>query len=359
MKIITIKEKLENKSSSIFIGSELLEKIETIQNLNGFSNVFIVTDKNLEPILLKKLITTLHVATSHIVLNPGEITKTIESIEQIWKAMHRAHCDRKTLVINLGGGVIGDMGGFAASTYMRGVSFLNIPTTLLAQVDASIGGKTGIDFDGIKNLIGTFNQPIAVVVDPQTLISLPKREFVSGFGEIIKHGLITDKKHFLAATAKQPMLFSQIELQNIITRSIEIKANVVTRDKTENGFRKILNFGHTIGHAIEALSLETPHPLLHGEAVSIGMIAEAKISQILGLLSESDFLKIHIALSNSGLPTSISGIAINSILEKIISDKKNNGKKTNFTLLQKIGRAIINQNVSQEIIIEALRQVTK
>src|SRR5690348_6350196 len=161
MKTITIKEKLENKSSLIFIGSGLLQKIETIQNLNGFSNVFIVTDKNLESILLKKLMTTLHVATSHIVLNPGENTKTIESIEQIWKAMHKVHCDRKTLVINLGGGVIGDMGGFAASTYMRGVSFLNIPTTLLAQVDASIGGKTGIDFDGIKNLIGTFSQPIA------------------------------------------------------------------------------------------------------------------------------------------------------------------------------------------------------
>lgn len=359
MKTITIKDNLNETNCTIFIGNGLLGQIEKIQSLLEFSNVFIVTDKNIEPILLKKLTSQFSIATFHIALDPGEKAKNIESIEKIWKAMHEAHCDRKTLVINLGGGVTMDMGGFAASTYMRGVSFLNIPTTLLAQVDASIGGKTGIDFDGIKNLIGTFSVPIAVIIDPQTLRTLHEREFVSGFGEILKHGLITDKKHFQEATTKKPFEFTQKELLDIIIKSCEIKADIARRDKMENDVRKILNFGHTVGHAVEVLSLETGHPLLHGEAISIGMVLEAKISQLSGFLSESEFQQIHLALSHAGLPTVLSDTDIKEVLEKIKSDKKNIGNLVNFTLLQGIGKAIFNQNVSQKIITEALQNVAK
>jgi 3-dehydroquinate synthase len=268
--------------------------------------------------------------------------------------MHSAGCDKQSLVVNLGGGVIGDMGGFAASTYMRGVDYLNIPTTLLAQVDASIGGKTGIDFAGIKNLIGTFHQPVAVVIDTQTLATLPKREFLSGFAEIIKHGLIRDKKYYQEVTKKHPLKLSQDELVDIIARSCKIKAEIVESDPRESAYRKLLNFGHTIGHAIESLSLESCAPFLHGEAVSIGMLVEAKISQLDGMLSLPELQRIHQGLIKTDLPVYLTNIEIAKILKKVQSDKKNEKGKVNFTLLQKIGKAVYNQNVSENVIIEAI-----
>lgn len=356
MKTIIVNHSDNNqKDYKISIGSNLLGKISSIYHLSPYSKIFIITDQNIASLFLKK-IEDLQVETASIVLPSGEKEKNIESIQKIWKAMHNAQCDRKSLVINLGGGVICDMGGFAASTYMRGIDFLNIPTTLLAQVDASVGGKTGINFTGIKNLIGTFNQPVGVIIDIETLITLPKRKLLSGFAEIIKHGLIKNKKYFEKVTAKHPLKFTQNEMIDIISESCEIKADIIQNDETENNIRKLLNFGHTIGHALEAISLDTPNPLLHGEAISIGMWIEAKISYHLNLLSLSDLQKIKQALLNAELPLSIN-VKINEVLKKIKSDKKNTKGKINFTLLNRIGSALYNQNLPQDIVVKSLKNI--
>lgn len=322
----------------------------------SYSKIVVITDTNVKK-LLKNILNHLPYNVYIIIIPAGERVKSIKYVSKIWEEMLRLGCDRKSLIVNFGGGAVLDVGGFAASTYMRGIDFLNIPTTLLAQVDASIGGKTGIDFAGIKNLIGTFNQPKAVIIDIQTLATLPKREFISGFAEIMKHGLSRDRKYFEKVTSKHPLEFSQDELIDIIQRSCEIKAEIVEADETENGLRKLLNFGHTIGHAIEALSLETNRPLLHGEAVGIGMLAEAKISRLLDMISASELEQIKQSLQNAGLPISFEHIQIDKVTEKMQSDKKNEKGKVNFTLLEGIGKAVYDQNVSKNVIIEAIKYI--
>lgn len=333
---------------NVYIGSGILTRFSKLVNLKKYSNIIIITDKSIEKHWLKK-IKGLPQNPKKIILQSGEQSKNIDTVQEIWQKFLLSGCDRKTLVINLGGGVILDMGGFAASTYMRGVSFINIPTTLLAQVDASIGGKTGIDFMGIKNLIGTFNQPVAVIVDTAALSTLPKREFLSGFAEIIKHGLIYDKEYFQKVTSKDPLQFTDKELIEIIAESIKIKAKIIGGDHTEENCRKILNFGHTVGHAIESLSLKSTTPLLHGEAISIGMFIEAKISRRLKLLSPAAVQIVKQGLTRAGLPIS-AHLAIDKTIKLMRSDKKNEKGKINFTLLSGIGKAVINQFVPESII---------
>lgn len=359
MKKITVNLPSQPKRTyTIYIAENAIEEIGSLYDFGVYSKVFVVTDSVVGPLFLDKLISALPAAADSAVLPIGAGQKSIKSVEAIWTAMHEAGCDRKSLVINLGGGVIGDMGGFAASTYMRGIDFLNLPTTLLSQVDSSVGGKTGFNSNGIKNLIGTFDQPIGVIIDTSTLATLPEREFLSGFGEIIKHGLIGDKDYFRQVTAKPPGEFDQNELADIISRSCQIKAAVVEHDETETGKRKLVNFGHTVGHAVEALSLETDKPLLHGEAISIGMAAEATISTRTGRLSEAELQQIVQTLSNAGLPTSTS-FPTDQIMKKMQSDKKNDSGNINFTLLDRIGAAVYDQRVGQPVIIEALRAVTR
>lgn len=341
------------KAYPIFIGVGLAEKISTLVDLSNYSKIFVITDQNIKSIL-NKLLTVLPIETNFIILSPSEKEKNIINIQKIWSSLINNQYDRKSLIINLGGGVISDLGGFAASTFMRGIDFINIPTTLLSQVDASVGGKTGIDFANIKNLIGTFSQPKAVIIDTNTLTTLPKREFLSGFAEIIKHGAVKDKKYFDLVTSKHPLGFTINELTNIILRSVQIKKDIVESDETEDSMRKVLNFGHTIGHAVESISLETEKPLLHGEAISIGMFIEAKISHIMGLLSQKDLQIIEQSLVNAGLPKSIDNLDKEETIKLMQSDKKNEKGKVNFTLLSGIGKAVINQNPSLSIIREAL-----
>lgn len=339
---------------NVYVGLEILSKLPDLINSKKYSSIILITDNVVKKHCLKRVEKFLPKNLVKIIIPPGERFKNIETVQDIWKKLLLSGCDRKSLVINLGGGSILDMGGFAASTYMRGLDFLNIPTTLLAQVDASVGGKVGFDFSGIKNLIGTFDQPTAVIVDIDTLTTLPKREFLSGFAEIIKHGLIADKTYFEKVSSKHPLKFTKTELVDIISASIKIKADFVQSDETENDTRKILNFGHTIGHAIESLSLETQTPLLHGEAISIGMMAEARISFLLKMLSVNDLKLIEQSLVNAGLPISIPNMKTITIIKKMQSDKKNVGGKINFTLLQKIGKAIIDQQISPAILQDAL-----
>lgn len=342
------------KDHSISIGIGLIKDINLLVDFSRYTKAVIVTDKNIPTSLVQNLKTTLSIETSIVMLDTGEQQKDLENIQKVWRTLQNFGCDRKSLVINIGGGVIGDIGGFAAATFMRGIDFLQIPTTLLAQADASIGGKVGINFLGIKNLIGSFQQPIAVIIDIDTLSTLPKREFVSGFGEIIKHGVITDKEYFQFVTSKKPQEFSQEELVAIIKRSCQIKTDIVSRDEKENGLRKLLNFGHTIGHAIESLSQDTNHPLLHGEAVSIGMVAEGQISKLLGLFSEEEYAILEQSIIQAGLPTKASRINANEVMGKIKSDKKNENGKINWTLLQGIGKAIYNQEVDDAIVRKVL-----
>jgi 3-dehydroquinate synthase len=347
----------EDRGHTIYVGANAIEEIGSLFELGNYSKIVVFTDDAVEQVLLKKLVAALPAKASSAAVPAGEKFKNIESIQKLWTALHDAGCDRKSLVINLGGGVIGDVGGFAASTYMRGVDFLNVPTTLLAQVDASAGGKTGFNFAGIKNLVGTFSQPIGVVVDPQTLATLPEPEFLSGFGEIIKHGVIHDKDYFEKVTAKAPREFSEKELVDIIAGSCRIKASIVQGDETESGARKLLNFGHTVGHAVEALSLESGNPLLHGQAISIGMAAEAQIARAQGILSAADLERLRTALKSAGLPVSANGMDAGDILAKMRSDKKNKHGELNFTLPESIGRARYDQHAPESVITEAIKTI--
>jgi 3-dehydroquinate synthase len=354
MATITVTPNNQSESYTIHIKHGVLTQLQAVCDLAHYSKILVITDTLVAPKLLESLLNQLPEDTAATVLSAGESHKTVATVQHIWTEMHRTGLDRKSLVINLGGGVIGDLGGFAASTYMRGIDFINIPTTLLSQVDASVGGKTGFNFDGVKNLIGTFSQPTAVIIDPQCLASLPEREFVAGFGEIIKHGLVWDTQHFEAATAKSPLAFSQDELAAIITASVTIKVAVVESDTTESGQRKLVNFGHTIGHAIEALSLKTDQPLLHGEAISIGMVAESHIAVHQGLLTQADSNKITVALEHAGLPVAYKGLESAAIVAVMQSDKKNTAGSINFVLLDRIGHALYDQKVPEKLVINAL-----
>lgn len=357
MNNITIHIHNNSKNYPIFIGSHLLERLSEFHSLDMYSKILVITDEIVAPLFLDKLLTSLPKKTHVIILPTGEKEKNLNNCQKIWTKMTEINCDRTSLIINLGGGVIGDLGGFAASTYMRGIHVINIPTTLLSQIDESVGGKTGINLFGIKNLIGTFYQPDAVMIDTTTLRTLPKRQFLSGFVEIIKHGLIKDKPYFEKVTSKDPLAFNENELVEIITKSCQIKAIFVEADETENGIRKIVNFGHTIGHALEALSLDTDTPLLHGEAVAIGMRGEAKISRLLGMITDNEWRRIEQALLQLAIPLTTSKIPHQNILRKITHDKKSVLGKVQWTLLEGIGDGVVGVEIEEKVIKEALTYI--
>lgn len=357
MKAISVKF-LDQRSPdyTIHVGVGALGQLGQLYDLAGYSKLFVIADETMAallPVLTASLGNDDRVAS--LVLPADENLKRIDTVQRIWTALHRAGCDRKSLVINVGGGVICDVGGFAAATYMRGLDCLNVPTTLLSQVDASVGGKTGFNFDGVKNLIGTFSQPVGVLIDPETLKSLPPRQFLSGFAEIIKHGLTWDADYLKLVTAKPPLEFSQTELTDIIARSCQIKVEILSSDVSEKGPRKIVNFGHTIGHAIEVLSLDNDAPLTHGEAISLGMVVETDISRRLGLIAPEDLTKVRQIFKTAGLLVKPPRLSIEAIIEKTRSDKKNEGRKINYTLLKGLGRAVYDQQVDEALVKAALQ----
>lgn len=338
----------------IYVGAHLIEELGKIVTGANYSKLYIITDETVSKLYLESVKKQFPEYAGVSILPEGEKAKDVNYLTEIWKSMIDAKLDRKSLIFNLGGGVIGDIGGFAASTYMRGIDFINIPTTLLSQVDESVGGKTMIDLHGIKNIVGTFYQPTAVIIDVSTLRSLPKNQLLSGFAEIIKHGLIKNSDYFDLVTSKKPEEFSEDELTDIIKGSCEIKAEVVTNDEKESDQRKLLNFGHTIGHAVEAISLETNKPLLHGEAISIGMVKEAELAMERGILSLKDYEHISSKLESTGLPTKLPEMNAVELLQKMKLDKKNARGEINFTFITKIGKGIINQTVSENEIKKVL-----
>ena len=281
---------------------------------------------------------------AEVIIPDGEEYKTLRWVENIYGELLKARLDRKSAMIALGGGVIGDITGYAASTYMRGIDFVQVPTTLLAQVDSSVGGKTGVNHALGKNMIGTFWQPRLVWVDIATLETLPRRDFLSGLAEVIKYGVIWDEKlfSFLEAHRDEVLRLDRGALEHIIRRSCEIKAEVVSKDERESGLRAILNFGHTVGHAIETATGYTK--FLHGEAVAVGMCAAASLSQQAGLLDMGDVQRIRSLVLSYGLPAEIPDyIGMDSLLEAMKLDKKVVSGQLKFILPEKIGSVRIQQ----------------
>jgi 3-dehydroquinate synthase len=288
-----------------------------------------------------------------ITLPAGESAKTLDTCQTIWHEMTRMGMDRRGVVLNLGGGVIGDMGGFAAATFKRGIDFVQVPTTLLAQVDASVGGKLGIDFMGYKNHIGVFREPVAVAMYPGFLKTLPPRELRSGFAEVIKHYLIADAPGWVGLQAFTS--FESLDFEAVVAHSVEIKSRIVAADPYESGLRKALNFGHTLGHAIESYYLETPEPLLHGEAIAIGMVAEAWLAVRLGLLEQAEAEAIRAFVARVYDPVTIPESAFFNLYFRTLQDKKNHGSHVRYALIGGVGTPVLDQEADRDLVFEALR----
>jgi 3-dehydroquinate synthase len=291
---------------------------------------------------------------------PGERYKTLSSIQKIYDTALANRLERSSTIVALGGGVVGDMAGFAAATWLRGISFVQVPTSLLAMVDASIGGKTGVNHPQGKNLIGAFHQPRLVLIDPQVLNTLPAREFRAGMAEVIKYGIIWDAQLFeqleQASRLDQQRYLDLELLQTILTRSCEAKAHVVSKDEKEAGLRAILNYGHTIGHAVESL---TGYRLVnHGEAVAIGMVAAGQIAVELGLWTQEESDRQYALIQKTGLPTQIpADVDVEAIAATLQTDKKVEAGRVRFVLPTQIGTVKVTDQVPSETVGQVLRQL--
>ncbi|HSD06180.1 MAG TPA: 3-dehydroquinate synthase [Flavobacterium sp.] len=331
------------------------EKLNQHLKENKYSNLFIIADTNTNEFCLPKFLPLLEtdLKIEIIEFEAGEINKNIETCIEIWNVLTELGADRKTLVINIGGGVVTDLGGFVASTFKRGVDFIHIPTTLLSMVDASVGGKNGVDLGNLKNQIGVINTPKMVLVDTNYLETVPQNEMRSGLAEMLKHGLIFDKAYWESFLDIKAIDFDQLD--SLIHRSVEIKNIIVMQDPTEKNIRKSLNFGHTLGHAIEGYFLESTEKttLLHGEAIAVGMILESYISWKKELISEDEYYQIKTTLKSIYNDVVFEENDIDPILQLLIHDKKNEYGTIQFALIEGIGKIKINQSVENELILNA------
>lgn len=347
----------QDRSYPIHIGNEILERVDFLLPHLPQKRVAIVTNTTVAPLYLDRFRTALERYEIHsvaIILPDGEDHKNWQTLNLIFDALLEQRCERKTSLIALGGGVIGDLTGFAAATYLRGVPFIQIPTTLLAQVDSSVGGKTGINHPLGKNLIGAFYQPRVVLTDSKTLNTLPDRELRAGIAEVIKYGLIRDADFFTWLEQNITGLIARDTdiLNKAICRSCEIKAEIVAADERESGVRALLNLGHTFGHAIEnAMGYGV---WLHGEAVATGIIMAADLSKKLKFINESDFKRIHSIFQKAGLPVIAPKFSPDDYLRLMKLDKKVEGGKMRFILLKRIGEAIMSHDVPVSTLRETL-----
>ncbi|UKN01423.1 3-dehydroquinate synthase [Paracrocinitomix mangrovi] len=322
------------------------------------SKKVIITDEQIHDIWIEDLITNFEeLSNAEIIQIPtGEVHKTLDICVQIWSALSEYEIGRGDLIINFGGGVITDLGGFVASLFKRGMKFINIPTTLLAQVDASIGGKTGVDLGPYKNQIGVFADAAHVFIDEKYIESLSENQIKSGFAEMLKHGLIADADYWARLKDFDPKDVTDRLL--LIRHSVGLKRDVVERDHQESGLRKILNFGHTIGHGIEGYFLEQNKPLLHGYAVATGMKAEAFISKELGMLSESELQDIVETIDRIYPAPMLTPNDYKPIVQLMHNDKKNKGGVIQFSLLEGVGNCVFDQEVNDKLILEALKFIS-
>ncbi len=327
-----------------------------IQWQQQYSRIFLLTDQNTHTFCLPLLRKNYPDFVDALCILPpfedGEQHKTIKEASQIWQGLHENFADRRSLLINLGGGLLGDLGGWAAANYMRGIDFVQIPTTLLAQVDAAAGGKTAINFAGIKNLVGAFFPPLAVLVCPEWLQTLAPQQIASGFAEMLKHALLDSREHWAEICQYKQ---EEIPPLHLIRRSIELKARITQQDPKEQGLRKILNLGHTIAHAVESLShKEGRKPILHGEAVAIGLFYECRLAALVGTLPQQSADEICTQIQKLYPIPPYSAADLDILLQLMRADKKNERQTLLFVLLAEIGKPVFDQKISAEQVRKAL-----
>ena len=346
-------ESIISDSYAVHFNEKAFKVLNSHLAKKAYSIVFILVDENTHELCLPQFMAEINGEYQFeiIEIESGEINKNIETCIGVWEALSELGADRKSILINLGGGVLTDLGGFVASTFKRGIDFINVPTTLLSMVDASVGGKTGVDLGSLKNQIGVINQPIMVLVIPNFLDTLDNRQIKSGFAEMLKHGLIQDELYWNALKKAE----SLEDMKNHILSSIQIKNKVVLQDPTEQNIRKILNFGHTLGHAIESYFLEndSKEMLLHGEAIAIGMILEGYLSNKLTNLPFATLEDIKTTFLSKYEKVEFLEEDFENILKLMKYDKKNSHGKVNFVLLKEIGNPVFDIEIPVELFAEA------
>lgn len=333
----------------------MAKELDIIAEKGTYSHVFLLMDENSREHCLPLIANTkLAKQAKQLIIPSGEAYKSIDTIAGLWDELGTCAADRHSLLLNLGGGVLCDMGGFVASTFKRGMAFINIPTTLLAQVDASVGGKTGFNYAGLKNQIGTFTMPERVYIEPRFLATLGREHITAGYAEMLKHGLIYDPVHLEELLQVDILSAKTDEIAKYIFRSVEIKNHFVEADPTEKNLRKALNFGHTFAHAFESLAMHSGRELLHGHAVAAGMVCETRLScTILGLdttLAE----KLNTYIIKHYPKVEMNKSDYTALVSSVLQDKKNQAGRVNMTLLSQAGKVEINQPVNQAEIRQAL-----
>lgn len=344
---------LNERSYPIYITTDFSGLGKALVNAGISEKLVVIADSNAEKFYFdecSKLLSDAGFEVFKHVIAAGEKSKNLDTVKEIYKHLAELKLDRKSTIIALGGGVTGDIAGFAAATFLRGINFIQIPTTLLAQADSSVGGKVGVDFEGNKNIIGAFHQPRFVYINVNTLKTLPVRELRSGLAEVIKHGLIQDSDfyEYIDYNMKRIFAFDEQVLQYIAKINCSIKGKVVEQDEKEGGLRAILNFGHTIGHAVETVS---EFSLSHGECVSVGIAGACKLARSLDLINEEVIKKIMLTLENAGLPVRLTGFDIQKVYDTMFRDKKVKSGKLMFILPKRIGE-VIQCSIEDEVLIK-------
>jgi len=354
-----VRVQLGERSYDIEIGSGLLARAGSlVVARTACSHAVVITDSNVEQPHARAVVASLEAAELRVdlaTLPPGEPTKSVASADQLWRILLEFAADRHSIVVAVGGGVIGDLAGFVAATYARGIGFVQVPTTLLAQVDSSVGGKVGINLPGAKNMVGAFWQPAGVLIDTEVLRTLPVREYRAGLAEVVKYGVILDadffaylEAHVAGLNARQPGV-----LQHVVARSCELKAQVVEADeREETGLRAVLNYGHTFGHAIEAVA--GYGELLHGEAVAIGMLCASRLAESLGHIDADTTQRQRALLSALGLPLAVPDVSSRLLVDAMQKDKKSAHGKLRFVLPTRLGHVELVSNVARELVAAAL-----
>ena len=354
--------KLESsRRCPVTVGEGLIERLEEHFDFSGYSGLVLITDTTVNRLYGRNVYQRLKATgkkVSLFTLPTGERAKSLSTVERGYKFLLANRVDRKGLICALGGGVVGDTAGFIAASYLRGIDYIQLPTTLLAQVDSSLGGKVGVNFEGKKNMVGSFYQPAAVITDVALLKSLPPIEMRHGLGEVVKYAIAMDEGLYRILERKESEEFSTDELKDIVMRCCRLKATVVEADETERtGRRAILNFGHTVGHALEMNALFKGKN--HGEAVAVGIVAAAMVSQRLGRLDPSDVERIKKLIAKFDLPVACPGVSPEALTKTARFDKKTTLGQTRWVLVEGIGKGITNQTVDEDIVRKVLEELCR
>ena len=361
---MTAKYTIKLKTSQqcpIIVGEGILNRLKEHFDFSGYSSLVLITDTTVKRLYGQRVLKALRATRKNVslfTLPVGEKAKSLREVERGYKFLLEKNIDRKGLICALGGGVVGDVAGYVAATHLRGIDYIQLPTTLLAQVDSSIGGKVGVNFGGKKNMVGSFYQPMAIVCDVALLKSLPPAEMRNGMAEVIKYALAMDKGLFRILEQKKAKKHTQAELKDIVMRCARLKAGIVEADEREkSGQRAILNFGHTVGHALEAAA--RLRELSHGEGVAVGMVAAARISEQSGMLEQGNVPKIENMLQKFGLPTYCQRINPDDLITAIRFDKKTTLGETGWVLLKSMGKGVVNQRVAEGVVRKVLREICR